>query len=127
MTLRKAESLVLVLGERSDSGTWSHDCVDAPAIGHAFEFVLADRFEVESAAGDEVFDGLGDDDVARTSGREEPRGDGDRKSAWLSVDDLAFADVDCGARLQAELGDAVGDVCPSAIASSKSSGRCPHG
>ena len=47
--------------EASQSGSFAHDPVEAPAIRNAFQLVFAPSLELEPAAGDEILDGLRDE------------------------------------------------------------------
>jgi hypothetical protein len=84
--------------------------VEPPEVRDTFELLFSPNGEGEAASGDQVLDGLRDDDLARTGDAEEAGSDSDRQAAGLPVDDLALTDVHPGARLETEAGDTLGDL-----------------
>src|SRR5215471_14679441 len=76
--------------------------VEVPLAGDAFEFVLAAVLEGYAGAGDEVFDGAGDEYLSRlcVCGHAGARVDGD--AGDLAVDQFALAGVQARANLETE-------------------------
>src|SRR5215475_2692832 len=88
--------------------------VEPPPVRHALQLLLSSIGEGEAAPGNQVLHGLRDDDLARACGTQKTRADRHRQTAGLPVDHLAFADVDAGPRLEAELADALRDLVGAA-------------
>src|SRR4051794_8423938 len=84
--------------------------VEAPAVGDALEVVLAEGFEGEAAACDEVFDGLRDQYLGGACESCDASAGGDCDAPAFPVDEFAFAGVDAGADFDGELADAIADL-----------------
>ena len=80
-----------------------------PQAGDALQLVRPAIVEGEPGTGDEVANGLRDEDLARPGLRGDPGTDRDSDSRDLSVEQLALARMDPGADLEAELLDVVTD------------------
>src|SRR3954452_9377200 len=88
--------------------------VEAPAVGDALEVVLAEGFEGEAAACDEVFDGLRDEYLGGACEGCDASAGGDCDASAFAVDEFAFAGVDAGADFDAEGADGC-DQCSGAM------------
>src|SRR5690242_5249737 len=82
-----------------------HESVESPFSGYALEVVYVLAGEVESGSGDEVLDGLGDEDLRWLCEGADSGSDVDCHAADLVVDDLAFAGVQADSDLDAEARD----------------------
>jgi hypothetical protein len=88
--------------ETQTPGQLAHCPVEPPAIGYAFQLVLADVLERQPAPGDEVLDGLGHQSFGRTCQTAHAGTDVDRHASDLAVNDIALAPVDPGADLDSK-------------------------
>ncbi len=95
--------------------------MEPPDVWDPYKLVLSPIGEGEAASRDEVLDGLRDDNLTRAGDAVQARADGDCQTARLPVDDLAFADVDAGSRLDAEATDTLGNLM-----SAVDGARWPH-
>src|SRR6185437_14383188 len=77
-------------------------CIQAPRPRHSLQLPFAAVLESQARAGDEVFDGLRDEHLARPGGSGDACPDRDGQARNLAVVELALARVDTGAHLESE-------------------------
>ena len=87
----------------------SRRAIDVPLVGNAFELVLAAILEADARAGDQVFDGAGDEHLAGVCERGDASTNVHGQPADVIAVELAFAGMDGGAHFEAEPAYLLGD------------------
>src|SRR4051794_1982245 len=79
-------------------GLISPNAIEVPPVGHSLEFALARVFEREAAAGGQVLNRLGCEDLAWFGLGARPGSYHDAQPTDLAVDSLTLAGVHAGAK-----------------------------